>query len=208
MREGNTMRLFRQIADKIQHVVADLRYSVKSVLSALSGFEKLEARGMFEDRSMWYTPVLFDEPAYYVCARFLNGRHIPLPLVLGEPSEYPLQNLVLKVLRRRGLLREAEMACLGYKLTYLATTADYHPLVEVVDIYRGDVSFSFFDPEGVEIFEGWTYQGDWDIVEISQPSQTDIDALAKVFGELLHKTVDVWPLFTSKSAAYPACSGN
>lgn len=88
-------------------VVKDIYYAGKSVLATLSGFDCLQSR---EGDGEWVQAEPEDN-MYYVCARFRNGRHLPLPLVVGYESEYPIQNRVLRMLRGKGMLKQAEEAC-------------------------------------------------------------------------------------------------
>lgn len=98
----------RRIKNAVLFVLCDVQYSTKVVDCVLSGYRGLEWRtGCGE-----WEPVEDDEfpdNPYYVCAAFENGRHIPLPLVIGEESEYPFQNAVLCWIANhcdsRGLLR-------------------------------------------------------------------------------------------------------
>jgi|SRR5690554_3467433 len=62
----------------------------------------------------WYSGDPFIDSPYYMCVRFRNGRHLPLPLVLKpEQSEYPLQAWVLRKMQRR--MAEAVKACAEYE---------------------------------------------------------------------------------------------
>ena len=101
------IRWFWAIADLISRPAKDIYYTIKAVLSVYSGFDCLQSRSI----DGWVSA--YGDP-YYVCARFDNGRHIPLPLVLGDKSEYPLQNAILQGLRRKGLLHQAETACVFF----------------------------------------------------------------------------------------------
>lgn len=58
-------------------------------------------------------PEYGDDP-YYVCAAFDNGSHIPLPLIMGDQSEFPLQDLVLEQARRTGKLAKIVNDCEEY----------------------------------------------------------------------------------------------
>src|SRR5690554_5730681 len=98
------IRWFWTCVDFITRPGKDVYYTVKAALSVRSGFECLQSRSINE-----WVPAYSDP--YYVCARFKNGRHIPLPLIVGKKSEFPLQNVALEMLRRKGLLQQAEIAC-------------------------------------------------------------------------------------------------
>ena len=101
------IRWFWAVTDFITRPGKDVFYTVKAVLSVRSGFDCLQSRSINE-----WVPAYGDP--YYVCARFKNGRHIPLPLIVGKKSEFPLQNAVLEMLRKRGMLQQAENACIKF----------------------------------------------------------------------------------------------
>lgn len=98
------IRWFWACVDFITRPGKDVYYALKAILSVRSGFDRLQSRSINE-----WVPAYGDP--YYVCARFRNGRHIPLPLIIGKKSEFPLQNAVLEMLRKRGMLQQAETAC-------------------------------------------------------------------------------------------------
>ena len=58
-----------------------------------------------------------EDTPYYVCARFSNGRHIPLPLLAGEYENDvgPLQRLALHAVRNRRVFQEALIDCAYYE---------------------------------------------------------------------------------------------
>lgn len=101
-----------------EKIKEDVHYSIKAIRSILSGFDSLETKdpcgGFYE-----VFPGDEEEP-YYVCARFNNGRHLPLPLVL-EPadSEYKLQKVVLYALGWTKPMRQAKKACVEYENEFL-----------------------------------------------------------------------------------------
>lgn len=104
-----------RLAWRFRDLWRDLGYTVKSLCSVLSGYVGLEFHGTEGE----WLPVeacmpYMDQP-YYVCARFRNRKHLPLPLVLGDKSEYPVQNVVLAALRRLGFLRRAAADCRAYE---------------------------------------------------------------------------------------------
>jgi len=101
------IRWFWACVDFITRPGKDVYYALKAILSVRSGFESLQSRSINE-----WVPAYGDP--YYVCARFKNGRHIPLPLIVGKKSEFPLQNAVLEILRKRGMLQQAENACIKF----------------------------------------------------------------------------------------------
>ena len=110
----------------------DAQYALKVIKSVRSGYFWME----YHERDKWepigYTmepcdcgeagralyPVfnLKDEP-YYICARFGNNRHIPLPLILGDDGDAgPLQRFALRLTSRFSqAMREAEFDCAHYE---------------------------------------------------------------------------------------------
>lgn len=105
--------------DFIRRVYLDLYYSLKAIHSILSGYEpnSLEIRDWSEDGQFVHLDMLDDiEDPYYVCARFNNGRHLPLPLILDpSQSEYPLQRIVLSFFSKyTDLLDDATWDCETY----------------------------------------------------------------------------------------------
>ena len=120
------IRWFWACVDFITRPGKDVYYAVKAVLSVRSGFESLQSRSINEWVSAYGDP-------YYVCARFKNGRHIPLPLIIGKKSEFPLQNAVLEILRKRGMLQQAENACIKFMEQSPYVDSSF---VETQDLYR------------------------------------------------------------------------
>lgn len=121
-------------------MLQDACYAVKVVGSVLAGYRGLQHKdcdGDWQDISDGDFP---DVP-HYVCAAFENGRHIPLPLVLGEDGAGdtgPLQRAVLGFMRRhtrqRGLWRgfyRALFECAWYEHDTQGNT--YRPGVREVD---------------------------------------------------------------------------
>jgi hypothetical protein len=102
----------------------DLCYAVKVTRSAMSGYMGLAHKvddgweSILSTRAYDVSPVF--EPAdwpYFVCATFRDGRHIPLPLILGEYRECgPLQRIMLKILKP--LLQTAHYDCAHYDAQY------------------------------------------------------------------------------------------
>lgn len=97
---------------------AAVRYSVKSLSSILSGFDELQAR--FGDD--WVAAEPGDDDPYYVCARFKNGRHIPLPILMdwgaeGSEAGYAMQQAAIWLggLLNRRSLRAARAACAAFE---------------------------------------------------------------------------------------------
>ena len=120
------IRWFWACVDFITRPGKDVYYAIKAVLSVRSGFESLQSRSINEWVSAYGDP-------YYVCARFKNGRHIPLPLIIGKKSEFPLQNAVLEILRKRGMLQQAENACIKFMEQSPYVDSSF---VETQDLYR------------------------------------------------------------------------
>jgi hypothetical protein len=87
----------------------DIRYAIKAIDCVLSGYDGLvhKVNGEWEKIE---GDDLYEDP-YYVCAQFINGRHIPLPLITGNTDDEPgpLQVFVLGWISRhcewRGVLR-------------------------------------------------------------------------------------------------------
>ena len=126
------IRWFWAVTDFITRPGKDVFYTVKAALSVRSGFNCLQSRSLNE-----WVPAYGDP--YYVCVRFRNGRHIPLPLVLGGKSKYPLQDIVLKAFRKKGLLQQAEIACKNFmgQSTYKdSSSADTQRLYQLVMVDR------------------------------------------------------------------------
>lgn len=94
-------------------VIEDVRYAIKTLSTVIHRYTWLETKEDgewipigFKAEPTWngleyglkfHFDTAADDP-YYVCARFTNGRHIPLPLVLGDYAEIgPLQSLALRL---------------------------------------------------------------------------------------------------------------
>lgn len=78
--------------------IDEIRYAVKSFYSILSGFVEWQTRVDDGWESVDPCDDLYD--AYYVCALFRNGRHIPLPILENwDPNENRLQKLSIKLAR-------------------------------------------------------------------------------------------------------------
>jgi hypothetical protein len=122
----------------LKNRIRDIYYTIKAVRSVRSGFVELQCRNSFGNWTSADEEYCYEQP-YYVCALFRNGRHLPLPLVLGDKSEYPLQNAVLNRLRRKGLLRQAEIACQEYINRYENPESDKYQ----DEIYNTPVLVSF-----------------------------------------------------------------
>ena len=120
------IRWFWACVDFITRPGKDVYYAIKAVLSVRSGFDCLQSRSINE-----WVPAYGDP--YYVCARFKNGCHIPLPLIIGKKSEFPLQNAVLEILRKRGMLQQAENACIKFMEQSPYVDSSF---VETQDLYR------------------------------------------------------------------------
>ena len=93
------MAKFDAVKSRVHSVAQDTGYAVKVFSSVLSGYKGLQYRG-----GDWYNVPdgeLPDNP-FYVCALFENGRHIPLPLILGTGKDCGrLQAGALKFVERR-----------------------------------------------------------------------------------------------------------
>ena len=113
----------------IKKILSEMRLAKKTWQTIRSGFRTLQVRGFEEEWDNIEGDDFYDP--YYVCAFFVNRRHIPLPLILGLPSEYRLQNLILTFARKFGFLTEAEKACRGYLKKYTGTTCDSLAVLKV-----------------------------------------------------------------------------
>jgi hypothetical protein len=101
-------------------LVQDLKYAVKVFSCVRSGYYWLEYHTRDEWEPIGYTmypDFSLDDQPYYVCARFGNRRHIPLPLVLGDDGDAgPLQRLAIRSARRFSkAMRKAEYDCAYYE---------------------------------------------------------------------------------------------
>lgn len=120
---------------KTQRIAADLSYSVKLIAGVASGFDGLQhhtgevweycefSHTIRRDRTGEYSSDFdyridhdYDHP-HYTCVRWGNGSHCPLPIILSAESEYPLQNLVVRALKRlsSAAFEDARIACACYE---------------------------------------------------------------------------------------------
>jgi hypothetical protein len=94
-------RLFKQIKNEIY-------YGYKSIHSILSGYKasSLETRDWSEDGEFYTIDITEDtDDPYYICVKFNNGRHIPLPLLINEnQSDYYLQKIIIKFFKHHTTL--------------------------------------------------------------------------------------------------------
>jgi len=79
--------------------ISEVRYAIKSFFTVRSGFIQMENK--YHDGDEWYWekagPNDYDDP-YYTCARFGNGRHIPLPILADWDEESnKLQKLAIRL---------------------------------------------------------------------------------------------------------------
>ena len=111
-------------------MLQDLGYAVKMIQSVCSGYFFLEYKsdGEWQPIGLRLEPHSIDgvhglyphfdleDNPYYVCAVFANGRHIPLPIVLGDTEEIgPFQRLALRLLNQNKQMESARMDCAYYE---------------------------------------------------------------------------------------------
>lgn len=74
-------------------------YAVKSFFSVLSSFEGMEVKCFDGEKWAWEeVDADYDGDPYYVCARFANGRHIPVPILADwDYDEHRLQKLAIQM---------------------------------------------------------------------------------------------------------------
>jgi len=70
----------------------DLAAAVKVIRCFAAGFQRLEHRGL-----EWAPVVGIQEDPYYVCALFLNGRHIPGPILAYRAHQRGVQGAVVRL---------------------------------------------------------------------------------------------------------------
>jgi hypothetical protein len=177
---------------------ADLFYTVKAVAAILTGFDRLETRN----------PVDFDgiiDPGfdsgwreadpdgilhfgkcdipYYVCPRFHNGRHIPLPLILGERSEFPLQDKVLRWMRKLGFLRRAKEACEDYVQLYELHALDERAQEEEIELTGPDGLLYEFSLASTKRMPWPVANGEFRLASKPEWSWTrqDLEAIGRIF---------------------------
>jgi len=106
-------KIARSISQQTGRILADVSYSAKLVVGVISGFDDLQHHTEGEWEYVEYTTtwtrkwngeweggVSYDllEQPHYICVRWQNGRHCPLPIVLGDDSEYSMQNAIMQFL--------------------------------------------------------------------------------------------------------------
>ncbi|MBD3260109.1 MAG: hypothetical protein GF334_00230 [Candidatus Altiarchaeales archaeon] len=75
----------------------EVKYAVKSYFTARSSFLQMEEKYYDGDEWVWeYSEPGSNDP-YYVCARFANGRHIPLPILDDWYDENRLQKWAISL---------------------------------------------------------------------------------------------------------------
>ena len=103
----------------------EFKYAFGALATITHKFVALQVR--LEDESDWENtnvPVkdgYLYEPPYYVCVLFSNGKRLPLPVILSR-GDYILQNVILWIARKVGLVKQAEDACRKYIKGYNATS--------------------------------------------------------------------------------------
>jgi len=92
-------------------ICGEVMWTTKAAHSIDSGYVRLESA---EDGR--YRPAILGDNAYYVCALFADGRHIPLPLLIpGGPID-TLQARVIEAARADGRLDECIDDCSRFAL--------------------------------------------------------------------------------------------
>lgn len=94
----------------ISAVKAEIKYGVKSISCLRAGFVGLESKNGLE----WRSADEWDSP-YYLCVKFKNGRHIPLPIVWNPCG---LQGFFIKTIcsisrAAMNTLKDAQTAAAG-----------------------------------------------------------------------------------------------
>ena len=123
---SNSKIRYAHLLQKVCEIRSDFGYAVKVLRCAGAEYLLLqwkcgdgwEACGLrldpWECGSLYPTYDLEDK-AYYVCALFSNGAHIPLPLILGDYCEIgALQKIALKVVSSRRSFLDALIDCAYY----------------------------------------------------------------------------------------------
>jgi len=92
-------------------IVEEIMWATKAVHSIEAGYVRLETA----EEGRW-RPARIGDNAYFACAVFRDGRHIPLPLLLpGGPID-TLQARVIKAARENGSLDECVDDCCRFCL--------------------------------------------------------------------------------------------
>lgn len=71
-------------------------YAIKSYKAVKSGFMQMESKYHSGEEWVW-EEVGANDDLYYVCARFANGRHIPLPILANWESGNKLQKFAIRL---------------------------------------------------------------------------------------------------------------
>jgi hypothetical protein len=119
--------------------LADMLYTTKLIAGVMSGFDDLQTRVGKEWKYCAYTRTVtrdpnglksggicyhYNELPHYICVRWNNGHHFPLPVILmdDDSNEYKLQSLAARALHwlafntsRCASFRQAFIACAHYK---------------------------------------------------------------------------------------------
>jgi len=100
----------------------DVANAIKVVRCLVTGFQGLEHRGL--DWEVVNVAEIDTDP-YYVCARFLNGRHIPGPILSARAHQRGVQGFVIRLALalRVPAAVHARAAWQAYADTYTATWA-------------------------------------------------------------------------------------
>lgn len=80
-------------------LIPELKHAVKAFFAVRSGFVQMENK--YHDGDWWYwieaEPNGYDD-SYYTCARFGNGRHIPLPILANwDEDSNKLQKFAIRL---------------------------------------------------------------------------------------------------------------
>jgi len=109
-------RGLRNLSDRLHYrafaLWQDLYYTAKLLYSVLSGYNCIVSKAWDcndgdEEYGYIWQPSAPEDSQYYACLEFGNGRHLPVPLVLGGESGLPMQDFVIAVLMRLGCFEKA-----------------------------------------------------------------------------------------------------
>jgi len=90
---------------------SEIQYAVKSFVSIRSGYVEMQRKYFDGDQYVWERAEPGDDDPYYICAKFNNGRHIPLPILDNWDDDNKLQKFAIKL---AGGAAEAVEACQGF----------------------------------------------------------------------------------------------